>query len=112
VPNRPSGSKPAHVVCATGGGYLGTENPNHKKFKKIVTARGSNPGGGEIFQCPFRPALWSTQTSFAMGTVSLPEVKRPERGAYNPPPSSAEVANRSELCLRLICVYAEACNEV
>ena len=76
-----------------------------KKFKKIVTVRGSNPGGGEIFQCPFSPALWLTQPSFAVSTVSFPEVKRLGHGAYNLPTSSAEVTNRSELCLRLICVH-------
>ena len=70
---------------------------------KIVTVRGSNPGGGEIFQCPFRPALSPTQPSFATGTVSFPAVKQPGRGAYNPLPSSAEVASPSVLSQPHLC---------
>jgi len=72
VPSRPCGSKPAHIVCASGGGCFGTEKPNRKKnLKKNVTVRGSNPGGGEIFQCPFRPAIGPTQPFFAIGRFQL-----------------------------------------
>jgi hypothetical protein len=49
-------------------------------------------GGGEIFRTrQDRP--WGPSSPFTMDTVSLPGVKRPGRGADNPPPSSAEVEN-------------------
>ena len=37
--------------------------------------------------------------SYTMGPGSLPGVKRPTRGVYHPPPSSAEVKERVELYL-------------
>jgi len=50
----------------------------------IVTVRGSNPGGGEIFRT--RPDLpWAHLASHTMGTVSFPGVKRPGRSVDHPP---------------------------
>jgi len=37
--------------------------------------------------------------SYAMGTVAFPGVKWPGRGAYHPPPNSAEDKERVELFL-------------
>jgi hypothetical protein len=63
------------------------------------TVRRSNPGGGEIFRTrqdwPWGPPRLLCNSY----RVSFPEVKRPERGANHPPPSSAEVKERVELCL-------------
>jgi len=48
------------------------------------TVRGSNPGVREIFRtCPDRPGVHPA--SYAMGTGSLPGVKRPVRGVDQPP---------------------------
>jgi hypothetical protein len=47
-----------------------------------------------------------------MNTDSFPGVKRPERGADHPHPSSAEVANSFELYLRLPSVFVQACHGV
>ena len=49
---------------------------------------GSNPGGSKIFPAvPSGPKAYPAHC--AMGTGSLPGLKRPKRGAYNSPPSSA-----------------------
>jgi len=37
--------------------------------------------------------------TYTMGTESFPGVNRPGRGVDHPPPSSAEVKERVELCL-------------
>ena len=47
-----------------------------------------------------------------MGIGSLPGVKQPGRGADDPNPTSAEVANGSKLYLRLFSVPTEACHGV
>jgi hypothetical protein len=39
--------------------------------------------------------------SCTVGTGSFPGIKRPDRGADHPPPSSTEVTNGLELNLRL-----------
>jgi len=41
--------------------------------------------------------IQATQRPCTMGTTSFPEVKRPGRGADNPPPSSTEAASEFEL---------------
>jgi hypothetical protein len=51
--------------------------------------QGSNPGGGTHIQT----GPGAHPTPCTMGTRSFPGVKRPERGADHPPPSSAEVTN-------------------
>ena len=61
--------------------------------------RGSNPGGGQIFPRPSRPALGLHAASYTMDTGSFPVVKRSGRGADHPPPSSTEVEGRIELYL-------------
>jgi len=48
---------------------------------------GSNPGGGEIFRPPSRPALGAHPASYTVGTGSFPGVKRPGRGVYHPLPA-------------------------
>jgi len=58
------------------------------------TVRGSNPGGGEIFD-PSRPALGLSQPPCTMGTGSFAGVKGPRRGLDHSPPSSAEVKERA-----------------
>ena len=63
------------------------------------TVRESNPGGGEIF--PTHPdGPWGPPSLLYNGYwVSFPGIKRPGRGVNHPPPSSAEVKERVELCL-------------
>jgi hypothetical protein len=56
------------------------------------TVRGSNPGGGEIFE-HVQTGPGAHPASCTMGTESFSEVKRPGRGADHPPPPSAEVEN-------------------
>jgi hypothetical protein len=59
------------------------------------TARGSNPGGGEIFRaCP--DPFWDPPSLLYNGhLVSFPWVKRPGRGLGHPPtPSIAEVKKK------------------
>jgi hypothetical protein len=48
---------------------------------------------GRDFSHSSRPVPGAHLTSCTMGNGSFPEVKRPGRGADNPPPSSAEVEN-------------------
>jgi len=55
---------------------------------------------GRDFPHLSRPALRPTHTaSYTLGTGSFPGVKRPGRGVYHPPPSSAVVKERVELYL-------------
>jgi hypothetical protein len=63
------------------------------------TFQGSNPGGGEIFRTrPDRP--WGQHGLLYNGyRVYFPGVKRPRRGVYHPPPSSARVKERVKLYL-------------
>ena len=63
------------------------------------TVRGSNPVSGEIFHTrPYR--IWGPPSLMYNGyLVSFPGSKRPERDAYHPPSSSAQVKERVELCL-------------
>jgi len=66
----------------------------------VWTARGSNPGGSEIFRtCP--DPFWGPPSLLYNGhLVSFPWVKRPGRGLGHPPtPSIAEVKKRVELYL-------------
>jgi hypothetical protein len=48
---------------------------------------------GARFFAPLKTGLGAHPASSTMGTGSLPGVKRPGRGADNPPPPSAEVEN-------------------
>jgi hypothetical protein len=48
------------------------------------TARGSNPGGGDVFLHPSRPAMGPTQPPYIIDTGLFPEVKRPRRGVDIP----------------------------
>jgi hypothetical protein len=43
--------------------------------------------------------IYSIRKNCTMGIGSFPMVKRPRRGVDHPPPSSAEVKERVELCL-------------
>ena len=63
------------------------------------TVRESSPGGGEIF--PTHPGgRWDPPSVLYNGyRVSFPGIKRPGHGVNHPPPSSAEVKERVELCL-------------
>ena len=54
---------------------------------------------GARLSAPVQTGPGTHSASYTMGTVSLPEVKRPERGVDHPPPSSAEVKERVELYL-------------
>jgi hypothetical protein len=54
------------------------------------TARGSNPGWGDVFRtCPDRP--WGLPSHLYKGDQVFPGVKRPGRDADPSPPSSVEV---------------------
>jgi hypothetical protein len=61
--------------------------------------RGSNPAAGEILRA-IRTSPEANSDSRTMGIESLHGVKRPERGAYRPPASSAELLKGLELHLR------------
>ena len=50
-----------------------------------------------IFSAPVQSGPGAHPTSYIMRTVSYPEVKRPERGVDQSPPSNAEVKERVEL---------------
>jgi hypothetical protein len=71
---------------------VGLDSANHCLF-----VWGSNPGGGEIFRTrPDRP--WGPSSLLYNGHhVCFPGVKRPERGANQPSPFSAEVKEGVEL---------------
>ena len=65
------------------------------------TVRRSNPGGGEIFRtCADR--LWGPPSLLYNGYGVFPGVKRPGCGVDHPPPSSAEVKERVELCMHFL----------
>ena len=49
------------------------------------------------FSAPVQTSSGAHPASYAMGTVSFPEVKRPGRGVGHQPPSKAEVKERVEL---------------
>jgi hypothetical protein len=51
------------------------------------------------FSAPVRTGPGAHPASCTMGTGSFPGVRRPGREVYHPPPSSAEVKERVELCL-------------
>jgi hypothetical protein len=62
----------------------------------VLTTRGSNTGGGEIFCTrPDRP--WSPPNLLYNGYRIFPGGKRPGRGVDHPPPSSAEVKKGVQL---------------
>ena len=65
------------------------------------TVRGSNLGGGEIFRTrPDRP--WGPPSLLYNGyRVYFQGVKRPGSAVDHPPPSSAEVKEKIELCFSL-----------
>ena len=75
------------------------------------TVQESNRGVGKIFRAlqtgpEAHSAFCTTDTGW------FPEVKRPGRGTDRPPLSSAQVANRLELYLRLLPVTAQPCHGV
>jgi hypothetical protein len=51
------------------------------------------------FLAPVQTGLGAHPAYYKMGTGVFTEVKRPERGAEHPPPSSAEVKERVQLYL-------------
>ena len=51
---------------------------------------------GPAIECPSRPAQQPTPASYIVGIGSFPSIKWPERGANDPPHSTAEVANGLE----------------
>jgi hypothetical protein len=51
------------------------------------------------FSAPVQTVPGAHPAPYTMCTESFPGVKRPGRGVYNPPPSSAEVKERAELYL-------------
>jgi len=62
------------------------------------TVRGYNPGGrGARFSAPVQTGPGAHPASYTKGTESFSGIKRPRRGVYHPPPSSAEVEGRVEL---------------
>ena len=76
------------------------------------TIRGSNPGKGKIFRT--RPhQRWDAPSLLYKGYwVSFPELKLPGRGIDYPPPSSAEVEERSR-AIPLLPIWAfMACSRV
>jgi hypothetical protein len=54
---------------------------------------------GRDFQHPSRPALGPTQPTVQRVPGHFSGVKRPGRGVYHPPPSSADVKERVKLYL-------------
>jgi len=60
------------------------------------TVQGSNAGGSEIF-CTCSDGPEHQPTSYTMGTVTFPRVKRPGRGVDQPLLTSAEAKERVEL---------------
>jgi len=51
--------------------------------------------GGARFTARVQPGPEAHPASYTMGTGSFPEVKRPGRGVDHPPPSIAEVIQKS-----------------
>jgi hypothetical protein len=51
----------------------------------------------ERFSAPFQTSPGAHPASYTMDTEFFPEVKRPGRGVFHPPPSSAEVKEIVEL---------------
>ena len=67
--------------------------------------RGSNPGAGEIFSA-VHTSPEANSTSRTMDIESFQGVKRPERGAYHPSASSADLLKGLELHLHHpVCAY-------
>ena len=60
-------------------------------------------GGGARFSTPVQTVPGVHPASYTMGTGSFPGVKRPGRGVDNPLPFSAEVKERVELCILIVC---------
>ena len=52
---------------------------------------------GARFSVPVQTGPGALPDSYTMGTGSHPGMKRPRRGVYHPPPSSAEVEGRVQL---------------
>jgi hypothetical protein len=55
---------------------------------------------GERFSVPIQTVPQAHPASYTRGTGSILGVKRPGRGVEHPPPSSAEVKERCNLCFR------------
>ena len=64
--------------------------------------RGSNVGGGEIFN-NVQTGPGAHTVSCIMGTWSFPLVKRPGRGVDHPPTSSSEAVEIVELYIYSLC---------
>ena len=60
---------------------------------------GTESRWGASFSAPVQTGFEAHPASYTMGTGSFQRVKRPGRGVYHPPPSSAEVKERKELYL-------------
>jgi hypothetical protein len=67
---------------------------------------------GEIFSAPVQTGPGAHAASYAMGTRSFPEVKRPVREVDHTPPSRAEVKERVELYLYTPLWAFMACSRV
>jgi hypothetical protein len=65
-----------------------------KRLKQVVGEGKKNIPGGTKFSATVRTGPGAHPASSTMGTGSFPGVKRPWRGADNPPPSS--VVERKE----------------
>jgi hypothetical protein len=61
--------------------------------------RGSNPAGERDFNALFQSGYGAHPTSYTVGTLSFPGIKRPGHGIDHPTPPSAEVKERVELYL-------------
>jgi hypothetical protein len=61
---------------------------------------------GGRFSAPGKTGPGANPASCTMGTGSVPGVKRPGRGVHHPPPSNAEVKQRTELYVLLLPLWA------